>query len=81
MTQEEVIELARQAGFEEHQAKFDTRIEAFAKLIAERETNKLSKWWRRLVADIVADVHKQYEKKPFRTRTIRKDKPINKYNG
>jgi len=37
MTQEEIIELARQAGFEEHQAKFDTRIEAFAKLIEEKE--------------------------------------------
>ena len=36
MTQDEIIEMARQAGFEEHQAKFDTRIEAFAKLVAEK---------------------------------------------
>ena len=37
MTQEEIIELAKQAGFEEHQAKFDTRFEPFAKLVAEHE--------------------------------------------
>ena len=37
MTKEEIIEMARQAGFEEHQAKFDTRFEPFAKLIAEKE--------------------------------------------
>ena len=34
MTKEEIIELARQAGFEEHQAKFDTRFEPFAKMVA-----------------------------------------------
>ena len=37
MTKEEMIELAKQAGFEEHQAKFDTRFEPFAKLVAEHE--------------------------------------------
>ena len=37
MTKEEIIELAKQAGFEEHQAKFDTRFEPFAKLVAEKE--------------------------------------------
>ena len=37
MTQDEIIELAKQAGFEEHQAKFDTRFEPFAKLVAEKE--------------------------------------------
>ena len=37
MTKEEIIEMARQAGFEEHQAKFDTRFEPFAKLVAEKE--------------------------------------------
>ena len=36
MTQEEIIEMARQAGFEEHQAKFDTRFERFARLVAEK---------------------------------------------
>jgi hypothetical protein len=60
--------------------KANQDIYCFADLVTEQETDKLSKWWRRLVADIVADVHKQYEKKPFRTRTIRKDNPINKYN-
>ena len=37
MTKEEIIEMARQVGFDEHHAKFDTRIKAFAKLIAEKE--------------------------------------------
>ena len=43
MTKEEIIEMAKQAGFEEHQAKFDTRFEPFAKLVAEhveKETNR-----------------------------------------
>ena len=61
-------------------AKANQDIYCFADLVAEQETDKLSKWWRRLVADIVESVHKQYEKKPFRTITIRKDKPIKKYN-
>jgi hypothetical protein len=34
MTQDEIIEMARQAGFDEHHAKFDTRIETFANLAA-----------------------------------------------
>ena len=37
MTKEEIIEMAKQAGFEEHQAKFDTRFEPFAKLVAKHE--------------------------------------------
>ena len=37
MTKEEIIKMAKQAGFEEHQAKFDTRFEPFAKLVAEHE--------------------------------------------
>ena len=36
MTKEEIIEMAIQANFDEHHAKFDTRIEAFARLIAEK---------------------------------------------
>ena len=36
MTQDEIIEMAKQAGYDEHQAKFDTRIEAIAKLILEK---------------------------------------------
>ena len=43
MTKEEIIEMARQAGFEEHQAKFDTRIEPFAKLVAEHEREACAK--------------------------------------
>ena len=41
MTKEEIIELAKQAGFEEHQAKFDTRFEPFAKLVAEKERERI----------------------------------------
>jgi hypothetical protein len=37
MTKDEIIKMAKQAGFEEHQAKFDTRFEPFAKLVAEKE--------------------------------------------
>ena len=36
MTKDEIIEMAKQSGFEEHQAKFDTRFEPFAKLVAEK---------------------------------------------
>ena len=43
MTQYEIIEMAKQAGFEERQAKFDTRFEAFAKLIAEKEREACEK--------------------------------------
>ena len=43
MTREEIIELARQAGFEEHQAKFDTRFEPFAKMVAEHEREECAK--------------------------------------
>jgi hypothetical protein len=57
MTQE-IIEMARQAGFDEHHAKFDTRIEAFAKLVAAKAAAKereacarkveefARKWWK-----------------------------------
>jgi hypothetical protein len=43
MKQDEIIEMARQAGFEEHQAKFDTRFEPFAKLVAEKERRACAK--------------------------------------
>jgi len=36
MTKEEIIEMAKKVGFEEHQAKFDTRFEPFAKLVAKK---------------------------------------------
>ena len=41
MTKEEIIQMAKQAGFEEHQAKFDTRFEPFAKLVAEKEREQI----------------------------------------
>ena len=41
MTREEIIEMAKQAGFEEHQAKFDTRFEPFAKLVADKEREQI----------------------------------------
>jgi hypothetical protein len=37
MTQDEIIEMAREAGFDEHHAQFDLRIERFAKLVAQAE--------------------------------------------
>ena len=33
MNKEEIIELAKQSGWDEHHAKFDLRIEKFAELI------------------------------------------------
>jgi hypothetical protein len=43
MTTEEILEMAKQVGFEEHQAKFDTRFEPFAKLVAGREREACAK--------------------------------------
>ena len=43
MTKEEIIQMAKQAGFEEHQAKFDTRFEPFAKLVAAKEREACAK--------------------------------------
>ena len=43
MTQDGIIEMARQAGFDEHHAKFDTRIETFANLVAEKEREACAK--------------------------------------
>ena len=43
MTEEEIIEMARQAGFEDHQAKFDTRFEPFAVLVAQHEREACAK--------------------------------------
>ena len=41
MTREEIIKMAKQAGFEEHQAKFDTRFEPFAKLGVAKEQDRI----------------------------------------
>ena len=57
MTKEEIIEMAIQVGFDEHHAKFDTRIKAFAKLIAEKEREKcaeIAKWHQDMAAEIRA---------------------------
>ena len=43
MTKDEIIKMAKQAGFEEHQAKFDTRFEPFARLVAEKEREACAK--------------------------------------
>lgn len=43
MTKEEIIEMAKKVGFEEHQAKFDTRFEPFAKLVSEKEREECAK--------------------------------------
>ena len=43
MTKEEIIEMAKLANFEEHQAKFDTRFEPFARLVAEKEREACAK--------------------------------------
>ena len=49
MTQDEIIEMAKRAGFEEHQAKFDTRFEPFAKLVAEKEREACAKeCWKQM---------------------------------
>ena len=41
MTQEEIISMAREAGFDEHHAQFDLRLERFAKLVAEKEREEI----------------------------------------
>lgn len=69
MTQDEIIEMANKA-FDESSFT-DAEVIRFAKLIEEKEYEKTSAWYRKLIRDIVADIHKFYEKKPFRTRTIR----------
>jgi len=56
MTQDGIIKMARQAGFDEHHAKFDTRIETFAKLVAEKEREACAKVCDELIApDIYRD--------------------------
>jgi len=37
MTQDEIVAMAEQAGWDKHEATYDTRIYAFAKLVAEKE--------------------------------------------
>ena len=42
MNKEEIIELAKQSGWDEHHAKFDLRIEKFAELIVAECTKILA---------------------------------------
>ena len=43
MTKDDIIRMAREAGWDAHHAAFDTRIEAFANLVAEREREACAK--------------------------------------
>jgi hypothetical protein len=43
MTKEQIIEMAKKCGWEEHQVKYDTRFEPFAKLVAEKEREKCAR--------------------------------------
>jgi hypothetical protein len=92
MTQDEIIEMARQAGYDEHQAKFDTRIEAIAKLVAEKERTFCIQFLMELHSaqmgahnyfHYAAQALLQLEGKELPSKfslTIDKEKPINKYN-
>lgn len=76
MTQDEIIGLAKQANAMHNRIEkwvtFDyEQLEAFAKIVAVKEYDKTSAWYRKLITDIVSDIHKNYEKKPFRARTIK----------
>ena len=53
MTKDDIIKLAREAGWDAHHAAFDTRIEAFANLVAEREREACAKLCDDLDDDIV----------------------------
>ena len=53
MTKDEIIKLAREAGWDAHHAAFDTRIEAFYNLVAEREREACAKLCDDLDDDIV----------------------------
>jgi hypothetical protein len=43
MTQDEMIEMAKQTGWDAHHAQFDLRIAAFAKLVAQHEREACAK--------------------------------------
>ena len=63
MTREEIIDLARQAGFVDYELDdgttdaFDKRYEAFARLVAEKEREacaKIAEWHKQMAFDIRA---------------------------
>ena len=43
MNREDIIRMAREAGFDDHHAAYDTRIERFATLVAEHEREACAK--------------------------------------
>lgn len=53
MTKEEVIAMAREAGFDEHHAQFDLRIERFAKLVRNDYSNKHAQLWLKRIDEAV----------------------------
>jgi len=59
MTQDEIIEMAKQVGWDEHHAKFDTRIQDFAKLVAQHEREACAK-----IVEEHAKVYAKLEKNP-----------------
>jgi hypothetical protein len=71
MTQDEIIEMLKEADLDfllGDNWMLHHELLAFARLVAEKEYEKTSAWYRKLIVDIVEDVHKQHEKKKLRTR-------------
>jgi len=55
-----IIELAKQAGWDAHHAEFDTRIQTFAKLVAAHEREECAKlcddgYFAFIAADIIRE--------------------------
>jgi len=44
MTKEDIKRMAIEAGWDAHQSDFDTRIKAFAKLVAQHEREACANW-------------------------------------
>ena len=61
MTKDEIIELAVKAGFDEHHAKFDLRIESFAKLVASAEREACAE-----IADRLPRIYRETEEAHYR---------------
>ena len=50
MNREDIIRMAREAGWDDHHAQFDTRIECFAALVASAERESLRESFRVVTA-------------------------------
>ena len=93
MTQDEIIELARQAGFSDWAVQTPNDLIAFAKLVAEKERKFCIQFLMELHGaqmgshnyyHYAAQALSQLEGKELPDKfslTIDKDKPIKKYNG